>query len=166
MTTQIKGDATSTFGSDIDVTGSIKHDMPMVYAYRSTIQSITASTWTKVQLDSEQLDATSDFDNSTNYRFTPSVAGWYNFTVQGRLYATSKTVQAIHLYKNGAQTDGIQANDNGSQGNFEHLSATGLVYANGSTDYFEMYAYITGTSPSVRGSYSNTYMSAFLVRAD
>ena len=48
---------------------------PAFSAYRLTDQSVTGSTWTKVQLGTEEFDTANAFDSSTNYRFTPQVAG-------------------------------------------------------------------------------------------
>ena len=50
---------------------------PAFQAYRSSTQTISGSTWTKVQFNTEIYDTDSDYDNSTNYRFTPTVAGKY-----------------------------------------------------------------------------------------
>ena len=49
-------------------------------AFRAALdsnQSVSATTWTKLQLDREDFDSTGDYDNTTNYRFTPSVEGYY-----------------------------------------------------------------------------------------
>ena len=39
MTTQIKGNDTSTFGGNIDVTGNVVTDAPAFSAYQSSAQS-------------------------------------------------------------------------------------------------------------------------------
>ena len=45
--------------------------------HRSAIQSIPNSTWTKVNFDTEDWDIQSEFDSTTNYRFTSTKAGKY-----------------------------------------------------------------------------------------
>jgi hypothetical protein len=50
---------------------------PAFRAYNNANQNITASTFTKVLLQVEDFDTASCFDNTTNYRFTPTVAGYY-----------------------------------------------------------------------------------------
>jgi hypothetical protein len=53
----------------------------MIKAYRdSSNQSITSSTFTKVQLNAEELDSHGEFDPTTNHRWTPLVPGWYMVT--------------------------------------------------------------------------------------
>lgn len=57
---------------------------PAFSAYRGgPNQALTTGTYTKVQLNIEEFDTNNNFDSSTNYRFTPTVAGYYQF--QGRL---------------------------------------------------------------------------------
>jgi len=49
-------------------------------AHRSGDQTIPNETWTKVQLDVEDYDVAGEFDNTTNYRFTATSAGYYLVT--------------------------------------------------------------------------------------
>lgn len=47
-------------------------------AYRNTsAQTISSGSETKVQLNAESYDGDSEFDSITNYRFTATVAGYY-----------------------------------------------------------------------------------------
>ena len=136
------------------------------HAYLSSVQSITTATWTKVQFDTERFDTSSCFDNVTNYRFTPTVAGYYHVGTAGRLYATSKYVSALTIYKNGAAAGGFQTNANGTLPNYTAQHIAGLVYMNGSTDYLEVYGYIGGTTPSFQAGQNTTYFYGYLVQAD
>lgn len=70
--------------------------------YRSTTQSITQNTWTKVEFDTEVYDNQSEFDNATNYRFTAKAAGVYNVTSVVTLDNLPDTYTAlIAIYLNG-----------------------------------------------------------------
>ena len=102
MVSKIKGDATSTFGSDIDVAGNVVTDAPAFRATLSADQSISSATITKIQLNSESFDTHSLYDNATNYRFTPDVAGYYQVNGSMRCEGTSVTQQILYLYKNGS----------------------------------------------------------------
>lgn len=64
-------------------------------------QSIPASTITKVQFNSEAFDIRSEYDNSTNYRWTCQIAGIYNVKAQVRFgsIAAGKNTQ-LFLRKN------------------------------------------------------------------
>ena len=62
--------------------------------YLSSNQTVSASTWTKVQLNTKTFDTGSNFDNTTNYQFTAPIAGFYHFSAYGTPSASStNTVQ-------------------------------------------------------------------------
>ena len=50
---------------------------PFFMAQLSSDQTITDETYTKVQFNTEETDPDGTYDNSSNYRFTPGVAGTY-----------------------------------------------------------------------------------------
>jgi len=124
-------------------TAMVSGNMPAFSAYRGSggQQSITSQVWTKVQLNTE------NFDSTTNYRFTPNVAGYYQ--MNGSLYFTgTSTVRGIvSLYKNGAEL--TFGNYMGSFNSTQGVAVVStLVYMNGSTDYLELYGYVQATSPT------------------
>lgn len=140
---------------------------PAFRVYLSGDQTVTNTVNTKVQLDTEVFDTANCFDSTTNYRFTPNVAGYYQFNVTVGAGATSGLLyNYIQIYKNGAQ-DSIAVYPPYSGGsNYGSLSV--LIYMNGTTDYVELYAQLAGTGTlSVIGTNSSvgTYMSGFLARA-
>jgi hypothetical protein len=141
---------------------------PAFSAYCSaTNQTVSSATWTKVQINTEEFDTASCFDSTTNYRFTPNVAGYYqiNFTV-ATLATSSMTVYAGAIYKNGTllKYAGINGSFSANAANLTSLAQ--LIYLNGSTDYIEFYGFVTGTGTlSIYGS--QTYLTAasgFLAR--
>ena len=68
--------------------------------YQSTQQtSVSTGTWTKVNLQTEIVDTNNDFDNSTNYRFTPTVAGKYLITGGVRVDGASNFTHYTGIYK-------------------------------------------------------------------
>ena len=114
---------------------------PAFEARLSTGPSVPTATWTKVPIDVEIYDVGSCYDNSTNYRFTPTTAGKYVFYVQvgfdslgdgNYLYAS--------VYKNGSTiwTDGNAINQVAT-GLGQATRYTISAEANGTTDYFEAY---------------------------
>lgn len=63
--------------------------------YRSSNQSITTATETKIQLDSVTFDTTASFDNVTNYDYTVPESGYYDILAQVNIANTvSSTVSA------------------------------------------------------------------------
>ena len=60
---------------------------PAFEAFLSSDTTISDATSTKIQFNSEVFDTNNVYDNSTNYRFTPTVAGKYYCYSQTRLSA-------------------------------------------------------------------------------
>ena len=135
---------------------------PAFSAKLTSSQSVTSGVYTKVTLGIENFDTNSNFDNVTNYRFTPTVAGYYQFNAS--LYqASSGSANYVWpiIYKNGAA--GIYGTSAGAASGVDGVSTVaGLLYMNGSTDYVELYCYVTGTSPSIDTTI--TVFSGFLAR--
>jgi hypothetical protein len=127
--------------------------------------SVTSGTQTKIPYDTEEYDTSNCFDVTTNKgRFTPTVAGYYqiNATFSAEP-STTITRCLIEIWKNGA---------NYKRGVDVPLSLYqpvigSLVYCNGTTDYIEIYAYIEGTAPRVRGVASTifTWVNGYLARS-
>jgi hypothetical protein len=140
---------------------------PAFSAYLSTNQSLSAATNTKVTFQTEEFDTASCYDNATNYRFTPTVAGYYQVSsVVSMGGAISRNV-AIMIYKNGSQTSGkFGAGWNTGGANDQSLPVSALIYLNGSTDYVEIYAYSSGatTISNGGGGVYYTYFQAAMVR--
>jgi len=124
----------------------VSGNMPAFSAYLGTSQTVTSSTATKLQLNTEVFDTASAFDSATNYRFTPTVAGYYQ--LNGQVYGTAATsMGAIYcqIYKNGSlyQYGSVENITVGTSP--QGVSVNSLVYLNGSTDYVELWGTIIGT---------------------
>ena len=83
----VLGTAPTITGATITVAATAA---PAFSAYQSTGQTLSSSTWTKIQLQTEEFDTASCYDNATNYRFTPNVAGYYQ--VNGVFAFSSKNI--------------------------------------------------------------------------
>ena len=141
---------------------------PAFSAYGNTTQSVTAGTFTKVTLQTELFDTNSSFDSITNYRFQPSVAGYYQINGVIRAAATSAILNFVaSLYKNGTEFyRGIETGVTSSS--TAHAVISNLVYLNGSTDYIEMYGYLNSAGSTTFNFNSiavTSQMSGALVRA-
>lgn len=134
---------------------------PAFSAYLGTNQSVSNSTYTKVQAGTEEFDTNANYDTSL-YRFTPTVAGYYQVNaVVDPSGSAATSYQAISIYKNGSS---VKAGDSGRDDRMRVCIST-LIYMNGTTDYIELYGYITGTSTAFGSGSSVTYFQAFLARA-
>jgi hypothetical protein len=154
----------TTSGTVITTASTFAGTGPAFSVYISADQSISLATWTKVQFNGEYFDTNNTFDSTTNYRFTPNVAGYYqiNFVTTGISGAGRAFLGAI--YKNGARiiTTGVYM---ASASSIDDGPATiaNVFYMNGSTDYIEFYVYQDGGTGLVFTGY--TIASGFLARS-
>jgi hypothetical protein len=134
--------------------------------FNGSLTMTSAYTAYKMTCETEQWDTNSNYDNATNYRFTPTVAGYYQ--VNAAVSITSTNTAHALLYKNGALYCSGNPATNSSLARIPSQIAM-IVYMNGSTDYLELY----GQSPSagqVIAAYSidsklSTYFNAALIRS-
>lgn len=137
---------------------------PAFSAYRNASQSFTANTNVKVQFNTELFDTNSNYDKDTNYRFLPTVAGYYQInayiTVSGT-FSGAATYTNLYLWKNGSQVavGGTQPGNN----NYSMMVLSSLQYMNGSTDYVEIYT-ASGVATTLVDSQAWNGFSASLVR--
>ena len=118
---------------------------PAFFAYIGNTQTCAGDTATKIQCNTERFDTNNNYDNATNYRFTPTVAGYYLTTAS--FYYSSYTAGSfvnLTFYKNGSGYQEVaRVTPNVSYGT---IGGSCLVYLNGSTDYIELYWYSAGGS--------------------
>lgn len=129
-------------------------------------QLITSGTYTKIQFNTKIFDTASCYDSTTNYRFTPNIAGYYQISAAFDASNTSSGISRVNLtvYKNGSAYQRLQ---DFSSSAVLTLSGSTLVYCNGSTDYIEIYGLIIGTGPRFTAGYSGlyTWFNGSLVRS-
>lgn len=132
-------------------------------------QTVSSGVATKVVWDSVSFDYGGYFDSTTNYRYTPLVAGLYQFNCSLALDAvTSATRFSLMFVKNGGDTLRYFDFTGSGTGAINVISSSALLHMNGTTDYIEVYASITGTGTLAVKSNSLyiTEFSGFLARAD
>jgi hypothetical protein len=164
-------DATTFLRGDNTFASAGGNNTPAFHAYLSSNQTITSGTMTKPQFDTEIVDTDGCFDNSTNYRFTPTTAGKYFIYAQVKpdVNGGSEFQYAyFNIRKNGS--DIIRGNidfRNGTGGYSNGLLVNGIVDANGSSDYFEVFGEVgdsvTGSAPRFKGgsTIQETYFGAY-----
>lgn len=123
----------------ISVSGKQAVNGPAFSAYaNATLQTITSGSQQKVLFQTEEFDTNNNYASS---RFTPTVEGYYQLNAEVRLDGVSGTGEMmIVIWKNGA---GYKrgTNQSGTQiaSSFWAMQVSSVVYANGTTDYFEIY---------------------------
>lgn len=156
-----------TIKGDGLITGSTA---PAFSAYVSTAtQTLTANAFSKILLQAEEYDTTSAYDNTTNYRFQPTIPGYYDIkgcvTATG---ATSLTQVITSIYKNGTEYKrGGGPFQNAVTTPTMSAGVSALVYLNGTTDYVELWAYASGsgTLSAVGNGVTYTYFQGYLARS-
>ena len=143
---------------------------PAFEAYLSADQSIGDLVITKVQFNTEVFDTDNAYDNSTNYRFTPLVAGKYYIYTQLYLFGSGDFDRGrTFIYKNGTSVKfGIVDPVNSTPMNASSVGVSAIIDMNGSTDYLEVHASIQGDVASgniIDGSARQSYFGAFRIGA-
>ena len=133
------------------VTGAGESNVPIFICSANTLTSQSNNTWIKIQLAGAILDTASGFD-STNYRYTPNVAGQYLVIAKARQYtspgaANQLQQERLALYKNGSsirEQIGADRRD-GSYPYAVDALLQEVVELNGTSDYVEFYFKMTST---------------------
>ena len=145
---------------------------PAFKAYLSADkEGLTSNSDTKVEFDAIEYDVGGYYDNTTNYRYTPLIAGYYHivfsascgqavdiddfilnivkndiFVTQGRIHLT------------GVTNDDIFASS---------IHTQDIIHMNGTTDYLHCSARVgseDATSPEFRKGTDRTYFSGLLLQ--
>jgi hypothetical protein len=138
---------------------------PAFRAWLSADQTVTGSTSTKVQYNTENFDTDSCYDPTTNYRFTPNKAGYYEVTAQF-LFVTAGAFGQISIIKNGGAA--TSAHRDAGQEGVGYAAVTDLISMNGTTDYLEVFAYLqngAGTE-QILGYTDASFFNAVWIRSN
>jgi hypothetical protein len=154
----ISGSSTLTIGDSNTSTITLKSgatltnfpdNTPSFFAHANGNQNISNNTDTKVEIDTEILDSDGKFDTSNN-RFTPTVAGYYIINGIARFDATTTISSArIKIYKNGSNYYEIDVFKDTQDFS---LSISQVVYLD-TDDYVELYVrQNSGSTVPINGS--------------
>jgi len=175
LAAQINGNIDSTNLADSAVTASkiatgavstAKVFVPAkVDVFLSATQVLSASTATKVLLNSENFDTGNNFDSVTNYRFTAAIQGYYQVSAQVQIGTTGIATTAFalgYIFKNGAEfIRGLQITGSGNGSLIPTSNISRLVFLTPG-DYLELFAFCSEARDIVGGN-NRTYLSLHLV---
>jgi len=105
-----------------------------------------------------------DFDTNSNFasnRFTPTVAGYYQISAGATADSGTSSTYYLRIYKNGVAYKTL-SNIRSQSECFG--SGSLLINFNGSTDYVEVFIYMSAGSPSTGGA-STTYFTGVGVKS-
>lgn len=137
---------------------------PAFRAYIDGSQAITSGSQQKVTFGSETFDTNSNFASST---FTPTVEGYYQLNATVRIAGPSGTGEImITIWKNGSEY-ARGTNEGGTEqgASWYSMQVSDIAYANGTTDYFEIYIQQTsGSNKDTTAGTNISYFSGVMVR--
>tara|TARA_B000000475_G_C15957787_1_gene431596 strand:- start:55 stop:612 length:558 start_codon:yes stop_codon:yes gene_type:complete len=144
---------------------------PAFHAYIGSDQTgISDATDTKLQINTEDYDTDNCYDSSTNYRFTPTVAGKYFVYSVCEIFCTSGQVNQGYLkfYFNGSELSNsntywnLYDGSNGAQ--FIAPYVARVITFNGTSDYVEMYGHLDGNTNVTNAKFgTKTFFGAYRI---
>ena len=150
--------------------GLTGQNYPAFEAYLSANQTVGDGVVTKVQIDTEVFDTNGYYDNATNYRYTPLVAGKY--FVYGSVYARTATSSALdwgitYIYKNGAVYKEQITQFTNNRGRQASVYISTVIDMNGSSDYVEIFGNtnVSSGTPEFSSFNNGTYFGAYRIGA-
>jgi hypothetical protein len=139
---------------------------PAFSAYQSSAQTVSSSTFTLMQFQTEEFDTASAFNNTGStvgstpaYAFLPTVAGYYQFTAVTTMGAAASSVNII-FYKNGVL---FKSGNYASGASIFGANSSALIYLNG-TDYVQAYVLLS-VGQGLFADSAYTYFQAAMVRS-
>ncbi len=122
----------------------------------NTNQSLGNGVFTHVAFATEAFD-TGDYNAATSY-FTPTVAGYYLLsTAVGIATGGDQSTMHLALRKNNTNVQWTRTRKSGA-GEVGAMT-TAVVYANGTTDTFDVAVYTDGGATNINGSQQNTWFT-------
>ena len=132
---------------------------PAFYAFKNANQTIANDTDTLVSFQTEILDTGSCFDNSSTYRFTPTVSGKY-YIFASLVFDSNNTANDIRDVALRFDKNGTFLNYNTGWSNYPNSSASTItVYHsiietfNGSSDNISVYGRMVAGTRRISGGY-------------
>ena len=138
---------------------------PAFLAKLSGDKDIPDASDTKVEFDEEIYDTDGKYDHSTNYRFTPGIAGTYFLYAQVHILGLDNSQirdSYIFIKKNGAKFFANRFNPSTNYANQVSLNLQVTDVAN-TTDYYEVFVYCddSAATPDLDETDARGHMSFF-----
>ena len=141
---------------------------PLFRVIRSDYQVLANNTDTVISFDNDSSGSsfdTNNFYNTSTYRFTPTIAGYYQLTAQLEFSLNSgNNLFGVMIFKNGAEALRVRRWNDGSNSNV-NINVTGIVAFNGSSDYAQAYGWQNsgGNISIIQGS-GRTFFEGHYIR--
>ena len=147
-------------------TGFGGDNTPYFYVYLGYDQNATSMSTVKVAFNTEVYDTANAYDNSTNYRYTPTTAGFYKFYTGVTYYADSSNLDfnKVTIKMNGSTViGGAEVDMRSNRGRQMTGVAQCIQQMNGSSDYIEIYSFVAsnGGSSAFESENRATYFGGY-----
>jgi len=162
---------TSDGSGTVTINSAQMKNTPAFEAHSNAGQSLSDNTYAKVALQTEILDTDNNFDNSSNYRFTPTTAGKYYF--EGHVRTSGSAQSSLRnsycaIYKNGSFYKEARNNFGDNDIRESSVGISAILDMNGSSDYVELYAaadVTTGSASLLEGTKANYFLGYKIIGA-
>ena len=125
---------------------------------------LTAGVYNLIGFTTERVDALSYFDNVTNFRYQPTIAGWYHICLHISATTAANDSPQAAIFKNGAQAAlGVYAAGGLTAGGQFDSSVSALVQLNGSSDFIDGRVYLPTGVTTLLGLAAITFMYGYRV---
>lgn len=141
-----------------DLAANVAGNGPAFHA-TFTGTSVFATVNTEMAASNEAFDTASAYSTSTG-RFTPQVAGYYQFNATVSAGASGVGGLGLQILKNSGTAFGLSFFGVSDTSTYKAITTSAVVFLNGSTDYVSVYAYVANGSMTATG-----YFSGALIRS-
>jgi len=135
-----------------------------VHVYRSTDQTgIVTATYTKIKHQTVVFDNSSVYDNVTNFRMTPTIAGKYLIIASAAFNNLSDQIETRSaIYVNGSVVQEVRVQQSGTQ--IAVACSSAIRDINGTTDYIEHFIrHDAGSNQTLNSGQPRTFFMAMRI---
>ena len=141
-----------------ELAANIASNGPAFSGTLSGNQTLTSTVYQKMSINTMEFNTGSFFD-TTNYRFLPTVAGYYQFNAA--ITVTAAQVILMSFYKNGSS---VKRTFYSYSSPVFVANGSALIYLNGSSDYVELIGR-SETGGTALAGLNDTWFKGYLVKA-
>jgi len=150
--------ATSATASDFQAGGGT--NTPAFKAKISSSYSLSNTTTTKIDFDTEMFDTDGAYDHSSNQRFTVPSGQDGKYFICAQVYfddcASTDATRLVYIYKDGAEHLGSNTRTVGTTGNGSTVRISDLTDLSAG-DYIEIYGYTNAGDTTIGSGGSRFY---------
>jgi len=136
----------------LSIDGLLKFERhTFLYTYLSTNQSINSGTLTKVQFNTVSTDKLSEYDNTTNYRWTATYSGYYHIIAQVEFNVTADGDDLLVVAQINGGINRLHYYQEAGGPVIHTININGFIYFD-ANDYLEIYARNDSNNDTITGS--------------